>query len=441
MSLPLDRAHAASVSASVPQVSRRRFLKTSLAASAALAAPYFVPRSAFGANDRIVTGHIGVKNQGMSNLRSFSKLDGSLCTVGPVCDVDSKVLADAQAAMQKVLMRDVEGVADYRKLLDRQDIDAIVISTPDHWHARMTIDACLAGKDVYCEKPLTHTIFEGRKMIDAVRAGKRIVQTGSQQRSDEKFRQACELVRSGRLGKLKEVLVGIPKPNHPGEPIPDSAPPPELDFNAWLGPAPERAYNKNHVHYNFRFFRDYSGGQMTNFGAHHIDIAHWGMGMDESGPLEIEGTGTFHPQHWHEVTETCRVTYKYPNDVTMIVGQQQKDIPGGVTFIGSEGRIFVARGKIVVEPEYLLKEPLKAEDVRLYVSENHHRNFLECVASRKPPVCEIEIGHRAATACHLGNIAIQTGRKIRWDAVKEAVIDDSEAQALTSRKYRAPFTI
>ena len=180
---------------------------------------------------------------------------------------------------------------------------------------------------------------------------------------------------------------------------------------------------------------------MTNFGAHHIDIAHWGMGMDDSGSREIEGVATFHPEHWHEVSETCRVTYKYPNDVTMIVGQQQQDIPSGATFVGTKGKIYVTRGKIVGEPADLLSEPLGENDVKLAVSANHHLNFLECLKSRELPICDVEIGHRAATACHLGNIAVRTGRKITWDAVKEQIVSDEAAQAMTQPKYRSPWTI
>ena len=425
------------------QLTRRTFLGRTVAAGTLTAgasaagvavAPYFVPRSAFGANDRINTAHIGVRNQGAGNLKAF------LSHAVAICDVDKEVLEKAVKTVEQT-GRKCDAVGDYRRLLDRKDIDAVVISTPDHWHALMTINACDAGKDVYCEKPLSLTVSEGRRMVEAARRNKRIVQTGSQQRSDAKFRTACEMVRSGRIGKLETILVGIPGPNHPGEPVPDSTPPSTLDYDLWLGPAPSRPYNSKRTHYNFRFFWDYSGGQMTNFGAHHIDIAHWGMGTDDSGPLEIEGQATFHPQKWHEVSETCRVTYKYPNDVTMIVGQKQKDIPDGATFVGSKGKIYVTRGKIVSEPEELSKEPLKESDVHLYVSGNHHKNFLECIKSRELPICDVEIGHRSATACHLGNIAIRTGRKIQWDAAKEQIVGDAGAAAMLSRPYRDPWKI
>ena len=414
------------------KLTRRDWLKAS--ASAAIVAPYFVPRSAFGANDRVVTGHIGVKNQGSGNLKAF------INQAAAVCDVDKEVLGKAVKTVEQT-GRSCEGFEDYRRLLDRKDIDAVVVSTPDHWHARITIDACAAGKDVYCEKPLSLTISEGRKMVEAARRHQRIVQTGSQQRSDTRFRQACEFVRSGRLGKIHSVLVGIPGPNHPGEPVPDSDPPPELNYELWLGPAPQRPYNVKRLHYNFRFFWDYSGGQMTNFGAHHIDIAQWGLGMDASGPQSIDGTATFHPKKWHEVTETCRVTYQYAGDITMIVGQKQADIREGTTFIGDKGKLHVDRSKLTADPADLIAEPLRDNEVHLYASKNHHQNFLECIKSRELPICDVEIGHRSATACHLGNIAVRLGRKIVWDPAQEKFIGDDEANAMLSRPYRSPWTI
>jgi predicted dehydrogenase len=415
--------------------SRRRFLQTTAAASAVFAVPCIIPARAFGANERIQTGHIGVGGQGNGNLGSY------LTNAIAVSDVDSKRMAAAVKRVEDKNQRPCGAYTDYRKLLDRKDIDAVVISTPDHWHALQTIHACQAGKDVYCEKPLTLTIVEGRKMVEAARNNKRIVQTGSQQRSSKEFLQACELVRNGAIGKVHTVLVGIAGANHPGEPVADSNPPAELDYDLWLGPAPQRPYNAKRVHYNFRFFWDYSGGQMTNWGAHHIDIAHWGLGMDNSGPLSVEGTATFHPKMWHEVTESCRLTYKYPGDVTMIVGQGQKDIPGGTTFIGDKGKIEVNRGKLVTEPADLKDRKFTSSDVRLYNSGGHHRNFLDCIKSRELPICDVEIGHRTATACHLGNIVARLGRKITWDAKAEQIVGDEEAQKMVDRPYRAPWSL
>jgi predicted dehydrogenase len=422
---PLDRS------------TRRQFLAQSASAAAVFAAPLIIPRSAFGANERIVTGHIGVGGQGTSNLNAFLKL----VTPAAVCDVDKLRLATAAKRIEDQTQIRCETISDYRKLLDRRDIDAVVISTPDHWHALTTIHACQAGKDVYVEKPLSLTIIEGRKMVEAARTHQRIVQTGSQQRSNNRFRLACELVRNGRLGKLQRVLVGIPAVNFSGPPVADSDPPPELDYDFWLGPAPQRPYNVKRVHYNFRFFWDYSGGQMTNFGAHDIDIAQWGLGMDDSGPIATDGTATFHPEKWYEVTQSCRITHTYGSDVILIVGQGQKDIPDGVTFIGSEGSIFVDRGKINSDPEEIVKQPFQEGALRLYDSKHHHQNFLDCVKNRKLPICDVEIGHRSATVCHLGNIAVRLGRKIQWDPATEMIVGDKDAATWVSRPYRAPWKL
>jgi predicted dehydrogenase len=417
-------------------VTRRKFLATSAAASTVFAFPYIVPSRAFGANERIVTGHIGVGRQGMGNLGKFVK------NCAAVCDVDTNHVADAVKLVEAKAGNKVEVFSDYRKLLERKDIDAVVISTPDHWHALTTIDACNTGKDVYCEKPLSLTVVEGRRMVDVARANKRIVQTGSQQRSDNRFRQACELVRNGRLGKLQTVLVGIPGPNHPSKALPDADPPSNLDYQFWLGPAPERPYNENRVHYNFRFFWDYSGGQMTNFGAHHIDIAQWALGMDNSGPISSEGTATYvDDKRICEVTKNCRVTHTFAGGETVVVGQGQKDIPGGVTFVGEKGRIFVDRGKITSDQPELLKEPLGEGDVKLTVSTDHHRNWEECVKSRELPITDVEIGHRTATICHLGNIALRLGRRIQWDPASEKIVNDDEASKMLERPYRDPWKL
>lgn len=416
-------------------VSRRRFLQASSAIAGLATAPMFIPSSAFGANERIHTGHIGTGGQGRGNLRSY--LDNAIA----VCDVDQKH-AEVAAKMVREKKEKCDVYSDYRKLLDRKDIDAVVVSTPDHWHALPTIHACQAGKDVYCEKPLTLSIAEGRKMVEAARANKRIVQTGSQQRSASNFRKACELVRSGYLGKINTVLVGIANANHPGKPVPDSDPPEHLDYEMWLGPAKYVPYNEKRVHYNFRFFWDYSGGQMTNWGAHHIDIAHWGLGMDDSGPVAIEAEiAEFHPENWHEVTEACRIKYDYGNGITMIVGQKQKDIPMGTTFIGEKGKIFVNRGKFEADPESIGETKLSEGDVTLYNSGNHHKNFLECVKTRELPICDVEIGHRTATACHLGNIACRLGRKIEWNPKSEQILGDDEAAQMANPPYREPWTL
>ncbi|MGV3486527.1 MAG: Gfo/Idh/MocA family protein [Planctomycetaceae bacterium] len=415
---------------------RRQFLATATAATA----PLFIPQRAFGANDRVVTAHIGVGNQGTGNLMRFAD------NAAVICDVDQTMLEKAAGKFEKEKKRKLELETDFRRILDRKDIDAVVITTPDHWHAIPTILACRAGKDVYCEKPLSLTIDEGKAMVQAARDHQRVVQTGSQQRSSPEFLLACRLVRSGKIGKVKEVHVGIPASNHPYRmrgPVADAVPPSTLDYEFWIGPAPMRLYNVDRVHYNFRFFWDYSGGQMTNFGAHHIDIAHWGLGMDESGPLSVEGSAKFHPDGWIDVPLECRLTYTYPGDVKMIVGQQQSDIKGGTRFIGTEGEIWIDRGKLTSKPDSIVIDAQKEGGdeglVELYRSTNHHKDFLQCIATRQRPICDVEIGHRSATACHLGNIALRSGKKVQWDAVEQRIVGDSELAQMTARPVREPW--
>lgn len=429
------------------QTTRRDFLRQSgqaavgIGVSSALssfAAPAILKAAA--PNEQIRIGCIGVGNQGTGNLGKFLK------DVVAVCEVDSQRLGKAKETVEKGTKKTCAAYDDYRKLLDDKNVDAVVITTPDHWHALMTVDACAAGKDVYCEKPLSLTVAEGRVMVQAARKHGRIVQTGSQQRSDARFRQACELVRNGYIGKVHTIKAGLPGNNYPSKVevppktyvVADTAPPPELNFDLWLGPAPLKAYNKLHVHYNFRFFWDYSGGQLTNFGAHHLDIAQWALGMDDSGPLSIDGKARFQKDGYYEVPEWCNITYKYANGVTILCGQDYK---GGVTFEGEKGTLFVDRKVITSTPADIVKASFKASDVRLYASDNHHTNWLECIKSRKAPICDVEIGHRSATVCHLGNIAARLGRTISWDPVKEEITGDPEAAKMLSRPYREPWKL
>jgi predicted dehydrogenase len=414
----------------INQFNRRQFLTQSGAlAAAAFALPYFVPGTAFGANEKIHTGHIGVGRQGTGNLKAF------LPHAIAVCDVDQKHVADAQKLVAKKNGK-CEIFGDFRKLLEMPGIDAVVISTPEHWHALPAIAACEAKKDAYCEKPLTLFVAEGRKMVDAARRNNCIVQTGSQQRSDDRFRLACELVRSGRLGKIEKVEAGIAEVNDPGRLGPDTDPPKELDYEFWIGPSPYMPYNEKRVHYNFRFWWNYAGGQVTNWGAHMLDITQWALDADSAGPLAVEAEVKHSDRY--EVFSWCKLTYDYPNGVKVYCSQ---DYPLGVTFYGEKGRIFVDRRKITSEPGDIIKQPLAEFDVRLYASTNHVANFLDCIKTRKPPICDVEIGHRSVTVCHLGNIAGRLGRKIRWDAAKEQIPDDPEANAMLLRPYRAPWKL
>ncbi len=419
-----------------PATSRRDFLATGLAGGAILALPALGYRRAFAdvpSSEVIRVGCVGVGRQGTANMNAFLKQKGAV--VVALCDVDSKHLAAAAATAEKGGAKGVATHADYRKLLDDKAIDAICVTTPDHWHALPTVEACAAGKDVYCEKPLSLTVVEGQKMVAAAREHKRIVQTGSQQRSGQEFRRACELVRGGAIGKVKEVKVGLPPPNFAGPAVPNSAPPAELDYDRWLGPAPMKPYNVKHVHYLFRFFWDYSGGQQTNFGAHHLDIAQWGLGRDGSGPSAVKAEAKFDPKGWFETPVWSEITYTYPDGVVMLCGQGH---PGGTTFIGEKGTIHVTRGKLTASDPAILKADVTSLPV---TNKSHHGNFLDCVKSRKVPVADVAIGHRSATVCHLGNLAVRTGKPLTWDAEKQTVGDNPEAAAMLDKPYRKPWKL
>jgi predicted dehydrogenase len=427
-------------------LSRREFLRaashTSLGIGAGLALPNLFlnrTRAATGQNpsELVRVGFIAVGAQGLSNLNALMK------NAVAVCDVDKLRVAAAAARVEKANGAKCKTFTDYRRMLEDKSIDAVCISTPDHWHALPAIHACQAGKDVYCEKPLTLTIREGQVLEKIARRTGRIVQTGSQQRSDPKFRRACELLRSGYMGKIKSVHVGLPGPNYTDRAkpptLPDSEPPPELDYDLWLGPAPWRPYNKNRVHYLFRFYWDFSGGQMTNWGAHHLDITQWALGMDESGPVLIEGSSTPNPEGYFETPETFETAYHYANGVKVTV--RSPDRQTGCRFECEKGILRVNRGLLETDPEELLAEAPKETSVKLYESPQHHQNWLACIKSRKPPICDVAIGHRSATVCHLGNIAVRTGKKINWDPVKEQITGDAELAKWADKPYRAPWKL
>jgi len=327
------------------------------------------------------------------------------------------------------------GYNDFREIVDRADIDAVVIGTPDHWHAIPTIQCAQSGKDVYCEKPLSLTIGEARAMVNAVRRYGRVFQTGSQQRSGANFRIGCEMVRSGRIGKLHTVHVNVGGPsvecNLPGEPLPEG-----LDWEMWLGPAPWRPFNAIIAPPSsfggwpqWRSFRDYSGGGMTDMGAHHFDIAQWGMGTDDTGPVEIlPPDGKEHK--W--------LTYKYANGMTMYHGGGQN---ADVTFIGTDGKLMIGRHPSRAEPAEILATPISASEVHLYNSHDHHGDWLKAIRTRTKPICDVEIGARSVSICHLGNLAYRLNRPLRWDPAREQFIGDDEANRLVDRPKRAPWRL
>ena len=391
--------------------SRRTCLKGIAAAGAA---PYFVPTAAFGANDRVTTGIIGKGGPAGGGAGGTQLL--------AVCDVrDDKVERYRNS-------RDVAVYRDFRELLARDDIDAVLIGTPDHWHALAAIASAEAGKDIYCEKPMSLTIREARAMVDAVRRCGVVFQTGSQQRSEfgGRFRFAAEMVRSGRIGEVKEINVNVGGPSGPSEHVPSDGEPVGVDWDMWLGPAPWRPFSAKILR-GWRPYRDYSGGSMTDMGAHHFDIAQWGLDMDHSGPVEII------PPNGKDVTH---LTYVYANGVRMYHGAGGG---GSVVFFGTEGKIMVSRGGLETEPASIMAKPIGAGEVRLTHSRSHKGNWVECIRTRRRPVADVEVGCRSVTVCHLGNIAYRLKRPLRWDPAAEEFPGDAEANRLLDRPKRAPW--
>ena len=434
---------------------RRDFLKGtagSLAAAAAL--PTIIPATALGKNgkappsERIVLGMIGTGDLGRRHHLIGNLLHEDFqrrVEVVAVCDVDrNRVDEAAQACLERAGNR-VGIYHDFRKLLERKDLDAVFVVTPDHWHAIPAIAAMEAGLDVYCEKPLSLTIEEGQAMVAAARRYGAVFQTGSQQRSNDRFRLACELVRNGKIGKIiraDTVLHGVGT----GDWEPEQTPPPELDWNFWLGQTPYKAYHPSLVHYRFRWQYAYSGGVMTDWGAHHNDIVQWALGMDKSGPVYVDGTkATFNPVGPHDVALTFDVHYKYANGIDLYCHTDKQDYPdgtsfgNGVKFTGENGWIFVSRGEIKASDPDLLKTEFGSNDVRLYDSPNHHLNFFECIKTRKRCICDVEIGYRSVSVCHIGNISMRLGRPLNWDPEKQVFVGDDEANAMLSRPMRAPW--
>lgn len=417
-------------------VTRREFLKSSVVAGAIFAVPTIVPASVFGVNapsNRITMGCIGMGGKGTGNMKGFKGMSGS--EVVAVCDVDA---GNREKARQTAGLDASSSYNDFRDLLARDDIDAVSVATPDHWHVPMSIAAVRAGKDVFCEKPLTLTIAGGRALANEVKRFGRVFQTGSQQRSGGEFRFACELVRNGRIGKLHTIKVGIPGNNRTCPPTWKAEPVPEgFDYDLWLGPAPWEPYTEQRCHYQFRFILDYSGGQMTNWGAHYLDIAQWGNDADDTGPVEIDGKGDFPQTGLFTTAKTVDIEYTYGNGVKLLL----KTGGGNTRFEGSEGWVFVTRGKIDAEPKSLLKEKIGPDEIQLYKSRDHKQNFLDCIKSRKDPIASAEIGHRSSTVCHLGNIAMLLGRKLKWDPAKERFTNDWAANRMVARSMRAPWSL
>jgi predicted dehydrogenase len=430
---------------------RRGFLKA--AAGAAVLPAWFIeeckahaqPATPRGPNDRPGIGLVGCGGMGRGDARNAGRFGKVLA----VCDVDVK-----QAGEASKMFDGAKVYKDFRKLLEDKSVDIVINATPDHWHTLVNLAALKAGKDIYSEKPLTLTIDEGKRLVAAVKQSGRILQTGSQQRSDARFRLACELVRNGRLGKLAEITTILPAGLNQG-PFKSTPAPKELDWDFYQGQAASHDYIKERTHLYFRYWLDYSGGTMTDWGAHHNDIALWAMGLDRSGPATVEGKALSTPvAGGYTAPAEYKVVYTYANGVRhrcisttadTIFGSSARDLKSGelrhgVKFEGPEGWIYVTRGKLEASRSELIKEPLKSKQFELPVSNDHMGNFFDCVRTRKPPICEAEIGHRSVSLCHLGVIAIRLGRKVNWNPTNEEFVGNKEANSYLQREMRKPWT-
>ena len=430
---------------------RRKFLK---AAGAAVASPCVISSAALGAagrlppSQRITTALIGSGARGQQIIAGGDK-------VLAVCDVDAKHREAAKTKIDALSgSRSCAAYGDFREVLARDDVDAVVVATPDHWHVPIAMAAVKAGRAVYVEKPLSLTIGEGRIMADVARRYGTILQVGSQQRSPEyeKFTRAVELVRNGRIGELKTVKVAIyarPGSDKPWRPRPAPA---ELDYEMWLGPAPWAPYHPYRCHYRFRFISDYSGGDMTNWGAHHLDIAQWAVGADDSGPVEVEGTGKRNAGGLHDTFYDINVDFTYADGVKVELRSGGAEVKtGGVRFEGTQGWIFVSRELIDANPKTLLNSRIGPDEIHLAPpggSSTHMGIWLDCIRRRSSKGLNVpaEVGHRSATVCHLANIAMELGRKLKWDPAAEQFVDllgqgDDEANRLTSRPMRPPWRL
>lgn len=457
-------------------ISRRRFLA---ATGVALVAPTIIPASALGRegktapSERITMGVVGWGMQGPGNTRAF--LGQKDCHVVAACDLDRNHL---QAALNTINghygNKDCKPYHDYRKMMARKDIDAVMLAVPDTWHALVATEAARNKKDIYGEKPLARTIAEQQAIVKAVQQNQRIWQTGSWQRSVASFRKAAEIVRNGLIGKVTRVEVGLPAGHHdfartapallarlpnapkdpeylakivPGSPewnIAVTPQPPELDYDRWLGPSQTEPYIQARVHMNWRWNYNVGGGQLLDWIGHHCDIAHWGLNCDQTGgPSELEAVAEFPPKDaiWN-TSGKYRITCQYPNDVTMIIAGGYPDIRGGAKWIGTDGWVWVDRGGYdASNVDWFRQIPPDKYKVKLYRSDNHQRNFLDCVKSRRPTITPVETAHHSTIPGHLGLIAMLLGRKIKWDADKQLILDDPEASKLLSRPYRSPWKL
>ncbi len=432
-------------------VSRRQFLRRSagVAAAAGFAMPTLIPagvlarQGAAGANDRIGVAGIGVGRQGGGLVRGAHRKS----------DVRMVAVADVHFPRAEQVAESLDAVAyqDYRKLLERRDVDAVITATTDHWRALTCIHAAQAGKDIYAEKPLTLTIREGRLIVQAVEKYGRVLQTGSQQRSHAANRHGCELVRNGRLGKI-QMVIGSNYPSPWEADLPSQSVPEGLDWDMWCGPAPLVPYHADlfapRANPGWISFRPYSGGEMTGWGPHGLDQIQWALGMDETGPVEVWTEGPdFDPPTYSKPESRARgekicaqpmIYFRYANGIVLKLDNGN---PGGGIFVGDQGKIEIFRGRVTSNPGELAKTPIGDDEIHLTRSSDHMQNWLDCIKSREKPIADAETGHRATTVCHLGNIARWVGRRLRWDPVAERFPEDEDANQYLDRPRRAPYEL
>ncbi|MGA2173927.1 MAG: Gfo/Idh/MocA family oxidoreductase [Verrucomicrobiota bacterium] len=460
------------------RLSRRRFLKVAGAAGAAFALPTFIPATALGRggrpapSERITVGIVGWGMIAPDNTQGLMALKD--CQVVASCNIDKSHLKQSLDVINGFYQnKDCKSYHDYRKMLARDDLDAVMIAVPDHWHELIAVAAARRKKDIYGEKPLAKTIAEQQRIVQAVRENGCIWQTGSWQRSKGSFHKAAEIVRNGLIGKISRVEVGLPSGHtdfahiepefvkklaalnagitSPAQVLPGTAAwnlavtkaPRELDYNTWIGPSRMEPYIKVRGHLDWRWNYNTGGGQLMDWVGHHVDIAHWGLGFDSSGPYELEGHGDFPPQEaiWNTCTK-YRIELKYPNDIRMTIAGGHDDIKNGTKWIGSDGWVWVNRESFDASNEDWrdIKE-LSDRDakIKLIKSTDHYRNFIDSVKSRQPTITPVETAHHSTLPGHLGLISMWVGRKLRWDAAREEILDDPTATDLMTRMYRPPY--
>jgi len=435
---------------------RRQFIKTSAGAGLALAAPWIVPGNVLGnsdrppPSDRITMACIGLGGKGTGDFRAF--LGSPRVQVVALCDVDKgsrnyargnhlglepalRTTEDRYAQEKRSgIYRGCSVTQDFREIIARDDIDAVCIATPDHWHAPMVMAAAEARMDIFCQKPLSVTIAEGRRAVEAVKRQGRVFQCGTQRRSNAQCRHSCELVRNGRVGRIHTVRVGLPPGHMRVRPVGSTDPmpiPDSLNYDLWLGPAPWAPYTLERCHFTFRWIYDYSGGYVTDWGAHYCDMAQWGMGTDDTGPVEIEGTATFPAKEalWDTATDYS-IRCRYREGFDLLIESKQ---PYGVLFQGEEGSVDLEGDTV---PAFLRSDKIWPNEMHLYESKSQYENFLDCVKTRQLTSAPAEVAHRSVSVCHLANAAIRLGRKVFWDPKKELFLDDAEANRFLSRATR-----